>query len=145
LATRFSEIGLSEPHEVGASRTNHQSTLQRANLCINRNGFGHDLSEQPGRIFANNIAADGPTVNLRPRQELTAKWILPLKYLRQRMVDKKMDSSITIRDSLKDLTVGLFRRGCTENGTNASIISKEILAPPDENRSDYSFKVDQQS
>jgi hypothetical protein len=103
------------------------------------------LDEQPGRLYANNVAADGPTIDLRPRQELTAKWILPLKYLRQRMVEKKMDESLTIRDALGDLAVGLFRRGCTENGTNASIISKEILAPSSENRSDYPFKVDSKS
>lgn len=103
------------------------------------------IDEQPGRLFANNVAADGPTIDLRPRQELTAKWILPLKYLRQRMAEKKMDAALTIRDALEDLAVGLFRRGCTENGTNASIISKEILAPSTENRSDYPFKVDSKS
>ena len=103
------------------------------------------VDEQPGRLFANNVAADGPTINLRPRQELTAKWILPLKYLRQRMVEKKMDAALTIRDALQDLTVGLFRRGCAENGTNASIISKEILTPSSENRKDYPFQMDPKS
>lgn len=102
------------------------------------------LDQQPGRIFANNGAADGPMIHLRPRQELIAKWVLPLKYLRQRMQEKERVGA-TIRDALQELTVGLFRRGCTENGTNASIISKEILAPSTENRNDYPYKVDQRT
>ena len=35
---------------------------------------------------------------------------------------------LTIRDALRDLSVGLFRRGCADNGSAASIVSKEILA-----------------
>ena len=103
------------------------------------------MEEQPGRLSANDIPADGPSISLRPRQEVRARWILPLKYLRQRMVDNDMDPALTIRDALKDLTVGLFRRGCPENGTNAGIISKEVLAPINENRSDYPFEVDPKS
>jgi hypothetical protein len=102
------------------------------------------LDQQPGRIFANNGPGDGPMIQLRPRQELTAKWVLPLKYLRERMQEKKRVGA-TIRDALEELTVGLFRRGCTENGTNASIISKEILAPSTENRNDYPYQIDQRS
>jgi len=105
------------------------------------------LDQQPGRLFANNVHA-GDVLHLRPRQELIAKWILPLKYLRQHLAEKSPDTNIQnvpIRTILEDLTVGLFRRGCTENGTNASIISKQILCPPDENRNDYPFTVDQRS
>jgi hypothetical protein len=102
------------------------------------------LDEQPGRLFANNYAADSPVITLRPRQELTAKWILPIKFVQERMLNSKHEWH-SIRDALKDLSVGLFRRGCTENGSNASIISKEVLAPPDENRNDYPYTVDEAS
>ena len=34
---------------------------------------------------------------------------------------------LTIRDALRSLTVGLFRRGCTENGSNSAIIAKEVV------------------
>jgi hypothetical protein len=109
------------------------------------------FEEQPGRILANNVAAShGTVVDLRPRQELTAKWMLPLSYLRQRSAEKQNNAS-TIRDALAHLAVGLFRRGCTENGTLASIVSKEVcLAPPDHGdgggnggsrSSDYPFQV----
>jgi hypothetical protein len=102
------------------------------------------LEEQPGRLLANNVAADAPVITLRPRQELTAKWILPIKFVQDRMLSSNKEWH-NIRDALKDLTVGLFRRGCTENGTNASIISKEVLAPSDENRNDYPYTVDESS
>lgn len=106
------------------------------------------LDQQPGRIFANDVGPDGGMVYLRPRQELVAKWILPLKYLRQHASEKNKDTSndeLSVKSILDDLTVGLFRRGCTENGTNASIISKQIVAPTDENRNDYPFSVDKRS
>ena len=95
--------------------------------------------EQPGKILANNVAASmGIVVDLRPRQELTAKWMLPLSYLRERSAGKNVT---TIRDAIAHLAVGLFRRGCTENGAQASIVSKEILTPPGESRSDYPFQI----
>jgi len=106
------------------------------------------LDQQPGRIFANDVGPDGGMVGLRPRQELVAKWILPLKYLRQHASKNNTDASnekLSVKSILQHLTVGLFRRGCTENGTQASIISKQILAPPDENRKDYPFAVDKRS
>lgn len=105
------------------------------------------LDQQPGRVFANNVGAVGSSaaIALRPRQELTAKWILPLKYLRQRMTEKEQAQGATIQDALQSLTVGLFRRGCIENGANASIISKEVFSPPDESRADYPYEVDQRN
>lgn len=97
------------------------------------------FEDQPGRLLANNVQPSiGAVLDLRPRQELEAKWMLPLAYLRKRSTGKDVK---TIRESLVDLTVGLFRRGCTENGTQASIISKEILAPPGENRKDYPLQI----
>lgn len=96
------------------------------------------LEEQPGKLSANNVpAVVGTVLDLRPRQELRAQWILPLSYLREKSSGK--NDVKTLRDSLKNLTVGLFRRGCTENGTQASIVSKEILSP--QSRSDYPFQV----
>jgi len=120
------------------------------------------LNEQPGRILANHISASphGSCVKLRPRQELTAKWMLPLAYLRQRVISKYREKqekkglpiqepqNLTIRDALKSLTVGLFRLGCPENGSNSSIISKEILSNPNSSesrRSDYPFEIDARS
>lgn len=97
------------------------------------------LEEQPGKLLVNDVSASvGTVVNLRPRQELTARWILPLSYLRERNTGKKITSP---RDLLKGLTVGLFRRGCTENGVQASIVSKEILRPKGQSRDDYPFQV----
>jgi len=59
--------------------------------------------------------------------------------------------NLTVRDALKDLSVGLFRRGA-DSGSQAAIISKEILAPNDRSgrqggrpSEDYFFNVDQQS
>lgn len=98
------------------------------------------LEEQPGKLIANNVQASmGAVVDLRPRQELKAQWMLPLTYLRQHAAGKEDVKSV--RDLLQNLAVGLFRRGCTENGSQASIVSKEILSPPGESRSDYQFKV----
>jgi DNA polymerase sigma len=100
------------------------------------------VDQQPGRILANDLGTKS-TIPIQPRHELTAKWILPLKYLRQRALDKNLNpEKMSLREALESLTVGLFRRGCAENGTNASIISKEILAPANENRPDYFFNVD---
>lgn len=50
---------------------------------------------------------------------------------------------MSLRDALKSLTVGLYRRGSSENG-NSSIISKEILGKDgEEHESDYPFEIDQ--
>ena len=70
--------------------------------------------------------------------------MLPLSYLRRRAAEKQ--NGKTVRDALSHLAVGLFRRGCTENGAHASIISKEVCHGPHEhdsgNRSsDYPFQV----
>jgi len=97
------------------------------------------LEQQPGRVLANNVAASvGMVLDLRPRQELTARWMLPIGYLKERSAGKNIKAA---RDLLKYLSVGLFRRGCTENGFQASIISKEILCPEGESRDDYPFRV----
>lgn len=129
------------------------------------------LEEQPGKLFANEIPAapsgstmtqDGkpPSLAIRPRSELTARWVIPLSYLRQRAIRKfeeqKASSqtapqNLTIRDALKNLAVGLFRRGAPDNGSQASIVSKDILGPesgePENGRpaKDYPFGIDQRT
>ena len=40
------------------------------------------IEEQPGRILANNVPF-GNTLTLRPRQEFTAQWMLPVNYVKQ--------------------------------------------------------------
>ena len=94
------------------------------------------IEQQPGRVLANNIPF-GNTVNLRPRQELTAQWMLPVKYIRQHAEKFVSDESqVSLRMALEHLTVGLFRRGCTEN--TSSIISKEVVS---KERQDYPFQL----
>ena len=116
------------------------------------------LQEQPGRILANNLPAtlDGTHLTLRPREELVATWQLPLGYLRERTLQKLAKAkagstsskttpeSLTIRDALRSLTVGLFRRGCIENGSNSSIISKEVV-PADVTQKEYHFEINHQN
>jgi DNA polymerase sigma len=90
------------------------------------------VEEQPGILRVEGISGhDTSTVlTLAPRQELSAHWSLPLAFLQQQ------SSSNNLEQALKQCTIGLFRRGCTENGSQASIISKPVLG--DEHRSyDY--------
>jgi hypothetical protein len=103
-----------------------------------------------------------PHIILPIKKEFVATWSLPLQYLQQRTLHKlqlkkekalsdtaaaaneevgkdkikevKAPESLTIRDALQSLTVGLFRRGCPENGTNHSIISKQVV--PSKNTND---------
>jgi len=100
------------------------------------------LDQQPGKILANDVPNHfmGNVLDLRPRQELKAQWMLPLGFLRNRAAEKDMEVT-SLRDLLKGLAVGLFRRGCTENGSQASIVSKEVLTPVGESRSDYPFRL----
>lgn len=100
------------------------------------------LEEQPGKLLANDVPNHfmGNVLDLRPRQELKAQWMLPLGFLRNRAAEKDMEVT-SLRDLLKGLAVGLFRRGCTENGSQASIVSKEVLTPIGESRSDYPFRL----
>ena len=99
--------------------------------------------QQPGTILANGVEGATTVLPIQPRHELTAKWILPLKYIREHAKEKNLNpEAMSLREALASLTVGLFRRGCGENGTQASIISKEVLAPADENRPDYFFTMD---
>ncbi len=92
------------------------------------------IEEQPGRILANNVVI-GNTLTLRPRQEFTAQWMLPVNYVKQHVSEKGQEMA-SLRDALTHLTVGLFRRGCTEN--SSSIISKEVVS---EERRDYPFQI----
>ena len=70
-----------------------------------------------------------------PRTQIRATWSLPLSHLRERAVRRLREEGrssdeaggLTIRDALAGLTVGLFRRGCSENGDQHSIVSKDIV------------------
>lgn len=122
------------------------------------------LNEQPGKIFANGVAAYQSndklaSLTVRLRCELTARWVLPLKYLRERVLrrfeggdtnnSQASPKNLTIRDALKCLTVGLFRVGIPDNGSHYSIVSKEILALTDgtnqsneRKQTDFPFDID---
>ena len=126
---------------------------------------------QPGRIFANEMPNPAfsnnrdTSITACPRSELTARWVLPLPYLRnralRRLEEQKISNgapqNLTIRDALKDLAVGLFRRGAMDSGEQFAIVSKEILAPKDGGDNgagggkggrpseDYFFNVDQRA
>lgn len=94
------------------------------------------VEQQPGRIMANNIPF-GHTVSLRPRQELTAQWMLPVKYLKHHAQKFNLSTDeMSLRDALERLTVALVRRGQTEN--TSSIISKEVVS---EERQDFPFQL----
>lgn len=123
------------------------------------------LPEQPGRILANNVPATvtgKPPLPIRPRKELIATWQLPLTYLRERtlaMLEKAREESlantishpapslenVTIRDALRSLTVGLFRRGCAENGASAAIIAKEIVPSDKDAKEEFHFEINHQN
>lgn len=104
--------------------------------------------DQPGRVTVNEVNVSDPHVvlDVRPRKELKARWMLSWKYLQQRadeIAKKKLDadgngtdpqqSPPMSRDDnptnrlLQNLRLGLFRRGCAENGAQASIISKSVM------------------
>ncbi|KAL7536174.1 hypothetical protein ACHAXR_006955, partial [Thalassiosira sp. AJA248-18] len=127
--------------------------------------------QQPGRLFANDMPAAafnsapaksnnrGTSLTARPRSELTARWILPLPFLRnralrrfeeQKALNRAPPENLTIRDALNNLSVGLFRRGAMDSGSQSSIVSKEILASKNRDQSgrpseDYFFNVDQRT
>jgi len=84
--------------------------------------------EQPGKILVNGCSGDDSSIVLSfaPRDELTAHWGLSLGYLRNR-AELKHGPNVSLEKVLSTLTLGLFRRGCTENGMQASIVSKGVL------------------
>jgi DNA polymerase sigma len=137
--------GLTDPAEVKTEPTSPRQTegvTPKPKPVYQPRRLWTRIDQQPGRILANDIGTKS-TIPIQPRHELTAKWILPLKYLRGRAIEKNLNSeSMSLRDALASLTVGLFRRGCAENGANASIISKEVLAMGTDNRSDFFFGID---
>jgi hypothetical protein len=108
------------------------------------------LSEQPGKLFANGISPDASDPNnsaltVRLRTEVSARWVLPLKHLRERVLRRQpiegSAQNLTIRDALQHLTVGLFRYGAADNGSHCSIVSKEILSDEASDK-DHPFDVD---
>lgn len=84
--------------------------------------------EQPGTIHVKNCSGADPSIVLSfaPREELHAHWGLSLAYLRGR-AELKHGPNVSLEKVLSTLTLGLFRRGCTENGMQASIVSKGVL------------------
>lgn len=84
--------------------------------------------EQPGVILVKgHSGADYSVVlHLAPREELTAQWGISLAYLRTYAAGK-YGPDANLETVLSKLTLGLFRRGCTENGMQASIVSKSVL------------------
>ena len=105
--------------------------------------------DQPGKVFAssndtpsfvgNMSSLTANALTLPPKTEITASWQLPLDFIRRRTLEissirmKLGDISVkdvqqrTIQDALSSLTVGLFRKGCSENGSNHAIIAKQIV------------------
>lgn len=86
------------------------------------------FAEQPGRILVNGINGEDHSIILLfgPRDELTAYWVLPIEYLMNRREGDIAPTKSSLDRALHGLTVGLFRRGCIENGQHASIISKDV-------------------
>lgn len=87
--------------------------------------------EQPGTISVNGVTGSNPYLTLQfgPKEVLTAYWSLPLNYLIQKDRERSngdTSSPFKLEEVLRGLTIGLFRRGCLENGSQASIITKEI-------------------
>ncbi len=122
-----------------------------------------------------------PQLTISTKKEFVATWSLPLQYLQQRTLQKleskkekvleaaakaeteeernnliaslRVPGNLTIRDALQSLTVGLYRRGCQENGSSHSIISKQVVpSAPDANESssqqqshEYHFEINHQA
>jgi hypothetical protein len=88
-----------------------------------------NFNDQPGRLFVNNVSGKdlGHILEFAPRAELVAKWSIPIAYIQERRnSDLNGPRDASLDEALNGLTIGLFRRGCTENGQQASIISKAI-------------------
>lgn len=102
------------------------------------------LETQAGIVSCNGVQVTPSDPNrhlvIGPRTQIKATWSLPLSYLQERTIQRLKEeglppdkaNSLTIRDALAGLTVGLFRRGCSENGEHHSIVSKEIVPIPDD-------------
>ncbi|KAL7564068.1 hypothetical protein ACA910_006970 [Epithemia clementina (nom. ined.)] len=84
--------------------------------------------EQPGRILVKGLGGEDNSLvlPLGPREELTAHWAISIDYLRKHATEK-YGPNANLETALSKMTLGLFRRGCTENGTQASIVSKSVL------------------
>lgn len=84
--------------------------------------------EQPGRILVNGVSGEDCSITIPygPKEEVSAHYTIPMTYLKERCKDLVEPTDSSLDKALAGLTVGLFRRGCTENGQQASIISKEI-------------------
>lgn len=102
--------------------------------------------EQPGSVIVHELKDNNPDIvmDVRPRQELTGKWMLSFKYIQERaeeLAQKELENAVDEEEKnkirfkcenplnwlLPNLRLGLFRRGCAENGSQASIISKSVM------------------
>ena len=132
------------PQPTTATKTPRKDFLQQKRMWTH-------IDEQPGRVTVNEINVSDPHVvlDVRPRKELKGRWMLSWKYLQQRaeeMAKKRIEKDdadsndmnlqqprLRSRDDnpmnrlLPNLRLGLFRRGCAENGAQASIISKSVM------------------
>jgi DNA polymerase sigma len=86
------------------------------------------FTEQPGRILVNGIPGEDYSITIPygPKEEVAAHYTIPMDYLKQYSKESIDNTDASLDKALTGLTIGLFRRGCTENGQQASIISKEI-------------------
>jgi DNA polymerase sigma len=86
------------------------------------------FAEQPGRILVNGVSGADSSITLPygPKEEVSAHYTIPMAYLKKHCKEPVEKSDESLDKVLAGLTVGLFRRGCIENGQQASIISKEI-------------------
>ena len=175
----------SPPSNEKEAKSSSSSSTEPPKIKIRRTQTR--LGEQPGKLLANGVAADAdatihPNHNSNTnnnsqqtsshskkapltvplRTELTARWILPLKHLRERALRLQKESesngdtnnnakmntpaqNLTIRDALQHLAIGLYRYGCADNGSNCSIVSKEIVSNTNDsnnNGKDYPYDVD---
>ena len=84
--------------------------------------------EQPGRIMVNGISGEDCSITIPygPKEEVSAHYSIPMTFIKNHCKEQVDATDASLDKALSGLTVGLFRRGCTENGQQASIISKEI-------------------
>jgi len=138
-------------------------TTTTTSIIMQQKRLWTHTDDQPGRVTVNDVNISSPHVvlDVRPRQEISARWVISWKYLQQRaeeIAKKKFESAANSDDGdemklqqpilrpkddnplnrlLPELRLGLFRRGCAENGAQASIISKSVMVSGGGGRSPY--------
>jgi len=140
------------PQPAAAAKTPRKEVLQQRRMWTR-------IDDQPGRVFVNDVNVSDPHVvlDVRPRKEIKARWVISWKYLQQRaeeVAKKRAERAESeggilpptdenpMNRIIPNLRLGLFRRGCAENGAQASIISKSVMVSGGAGRSPY---LDQQN